>query len=356
MNWASLAPIALVPLAACMTFDGLTARQSAPMHDAGSRGNPGLPLDQGSADASVAGTPTPRSYTSYLSLNEAASVCAKAFQCPRLGASILYSISVPADAANFSACMTWIAGPLPPSHPGIQTQRDLLTCVAHAQTCAQAFACTIYEMIDQGDGRCTQSTPTKTSCLDSATVLDCAGGTLEHCGVAKYTPSSTCGVDPGDGNARCLLRQAAQACTTTAWQCSDTYVDRCAGTIRERWDCATLGLSCQMGPNGYDCDGFDAACKSLTMTCGVAMVRVCNPPYVVSYDCASLGGACSDSGNMVRCARSDDACGLADPDVNTCSGTNLNLCVGGERKSIDCATIGLRCVAGAPPQTAHCGG
>src|SRR5262249_45133954 len=139
---------------------------------------------------------------------------------------------------NFSACMTWLAGPLPPSHEGIGAQRDLLACVARATTCEAARACLIFELIASDDARCT--TPTTTYCLDGETVLDCAEGYVWHCGVGKYTPGATCATDT-DGTATCAIHEPSGTCTTAAG-CTGTYADYCDGTMRFRYDCATLGV------------------------------------------------------------------------------------------------------------------
>jgi hypothetical protein len=345
--------LAFVPLA-CTAFDGLSARR-APATSKGD--DAGATLDQGTGPeqaAREAGAPEAGgALVTYLAEDDAARACARTLECPNLAASITYSISVPLDAANYSACMTWLAGAIPPSHEGIGAQRDLLSCVARATTCAEASACLIFELIAPDDARCANRQGTS-RCLDSQTVLDCDDYVLWRCGVGHYAPGSSCAV-PTQGVATCAVAEASGTCTAPA-ECTGTYADHCDGTMRFRWDCATLGLSCALGEDGgVDCDGTDPACQNLGASCDGDRVRACNPPYVSVYDCAALGGTCSSSGSVVRCVHSDDACGPGDPDVNICNGTKLAACVGGERRTIDCASLGMKCVNGAPPTTAHCG-
>ena len=128
--WAGLASGAILVAAldaSCTTFDGLSASAA----DASATDASGLP---DVAEAGDAGPDLP----GFIPLLDAVKVCANALKCPNLAQSVIYSIDVPLDRANFSSCVSWLAGPLPPNRlvsPNIITE---LTCVSLETSCAEA--------------------------------------------------------------------------------------------------------------------------------------------------------------------------------------------------------------------------
>jgi hypothetical protein len=85
------------------------------------------------------------------------------------------------------------------------------------------------------------------------------------------------------------------------------------------------------------------------------MVEVCDGYDDSEFDCAALGGTCSAKGGSALCVRSDDVCSPFDSDVNVCAGTTVALCVGGRKQALDCASLGMTCIAGAGAESGHCG-
>src|SRR5579862_1039640 len=79
--------------------------------DAGDAGDDAAP-DVDAAD-------TGPSSGGYLSLADAARFCSRVFTCANLAASTQHSIGVPIDPNNYSACVSWLAGSLPPGRIGL---------------------------------------------------------------------------------------------------------------------------------------------------------------------------------------------------------------------------------------------
>src|SRR5207302_594903 len=84
-----------------------------------------------------------------------------------------YATGLPTDTGNYSACMTWLAGPIPDNHPGIDTQRDVLTCIARAGTCQTASACLAYDFLAPKDPRCADAGAGLQKCLSAEEALYC---------------------------------------------------------------------------------------------------------------------------------------------------------------------------------------
>src|SRR5262245_25348473 len=117
-------PAALLSIAACTVFDGVTlpdanSSSSSASTSSGSSGEGGssgtsstsTSSGGGAGGAGGAGGGQPAGSTLYLPLDDAAVVCSRAFTCPFLAQSIAVSLGVPADDTNFSQCLTWLAGP-----------------------------------------------------------------------------------------------------------------------------------------------------------------------------------------------------------------------------------------------------
>ena len=127
----------------CTEFNGVSAADDAspfPTYDGGDD------VDSAIQDGAPADGPLPGS--GYLSTSDAARACARIFGCPLLASSIVESIVVPADGQNFSLCMDWLAGPIPPDRVGLAEQTQALACVSKTATCQAAGACLQVELFD----------------------------------------------------------------------------------------------------------------------------------------------------------------------------------------------------------------
>jgi hypothetical protein len=342
---ASTLGVAAAP--SCTTFDGLTLPPDA---SAGDTGSSAAPDGQGGAEAGAG--------QAYLSLPEAARACSMIFQCPLLAPSILSSIAVPVDPVNYSLCMHWLAGGMPADRVGFTVQAQTFACMAQAQTCAQAGSCLSLEDVGASDPRCADAgADAADRCADDGgTVLRCAEGYVLHCGSAYYAPGSVC-LTGSDGTLWCALSAGCSMPTS----CIGTLFDYCALSLQESVNCAYDGYTCDVATNDDSglpyCNTGTLAkpCASAGTSCAGTVVEVCDGLEVSEFDCAALGGTCSSKSGPALCVRSDDQCTPFDPGINACSGSTLALCVGGRKQALDCASLGLACVAGAGAESAHCG-
>jgi hypothetical protein len=332
---------ALSAIAACTIFNNVSAQ----------------PTDGGTQDDVAVG---PDGGTlSFLDRDHAARACANAVSCTELGSSIYSSVSVPILGSNFSMCMDWLSGPLPPSRPGIQATGAILQCVANAATCSNALACLAYENLSMGDPRCADAGANY--CAENGTVtLDCADTYAIHCGNAYFGTGSSCLVG-SDKSAYCAV---SLNCTQSVPTCTGTVQTSCdlpSGELLAS-DCQITGHTCGIDPMSHaascldgtvaeeDCfsEGFSSACASPDVT-------VCDGNWVSRFHCADLGGTCSTNGGQAHCVRPGDACSPFDPDINVCTGTTISLCIGGQKTTYDCSRIQLSCHPGSAGQTPYCG-
>jgi hypothetical protein len=344
------AAIAVAAAASCTTFDGLTV----PAADGGGD----APFDAPGTDAPP---PTEASTAQgYLSLAEAARVCALVFKCPLLASSILTSAAVPVDQLNYSLCMQWLAGPIPPDRVGFPVQAQIFACMAQASTCAQAGSCLSVENLGPGDSRCADAgADAAERCADDGgTVLRCADGYVLHCGAAYYAPGSQCLV--GDDETHwCSL---STHCTVQP-SCIGPLLQYCGqgSNLTFSVDCAYEGYTCDVASNddsgSPNCNTGSLVdlCSTAGTSCTGAVVDVCDGFQISEFDCAALGGTCTATNGSARCTRSDDHCTPFDADVNVCSNNTLSLCVGGGKQQVDCASLGMTCVPGAGAESGHCG-
>lgn len=336
----------------CTTFDGV----SVPAVDASTGGDVVVdvaPHDAGpEAEAAAA--------QGYLTLAEAARVCTMVFQCPLLASSILTSVAVPVDPLNYSLCMHWLAGGIPPDRVGFGVQAQTFACMAQGQTCEQAGACLSLENVAQTDPRCADAGPDAAErCADDGgTVLRCADGYLLHCSSAYYAPGSAC-LTGGDGRHWCAI---STTCSVQV-SCIGTLLDYCAASsnLHESVNCSYDGYTCGVASNddsglpGCNTGSLVKPCSNAGATCAGAVVEVCDGYTDSEFDCAALGGTCSSQAGPALCVHAGDECTPYDPTVNVCSGSTIALCVGGRKQSLDCASLGLKCVPGAGAASPHCG-
>jgi hypothetical protein len=309
--------------------------------------------DTGSDAGSDAG-PT---QVSYLSVDDAARLCSLAFSCKELPATITSSTGVPIDSQNYSDCMTWLAGPIPPTRIGLQIQSAVLKCMAQATTCLAAATCGIIEQIPAGDPRCGDAGPDAAErCADNgATVLRCGSRFALHCNNPYYAPGNTC--LSGDGNKTfwCALEKN---CSITQG-CSGSVVEYCdVDALRNSINCAAIGTSCGVDPDAgnNECltEGQLQFCATLSSSCKGDSVEVCNGDKKSLFYCKDINGTCANPQGAARCVREGDRCTPFDLDVNVCNGTSLHLCVGGKLVDFDCAGIGFTCKAASGSVPAQC--
>ncbi len=329
----------------CTTFNGLEAASAV---DGGIV--VGSDAGDGAADAGVPG---------YLPVAKAAKVCSTIFACPELARSIVYSMAIPVDGLNYSLCVDWLAGPIPPSRVGFGLQASTLECVAKADTCEQAGACLWVEYLAPNDPRCADAGVPEAGdgvCTDDGgTLLRCTSHYALHCASSYYAPGATC-LQGSNNYTGCALEQNCTAVTS----CVGSVLTYCAiDNLKYSINCAYGGYGCGVNEqSGYPCIPPDPTvqCNIPGATrCDSDIVWVCDGLYESAFDCASMGASCSDTEGSARCVMPGSTCSPSDADINVCSGTSIDLCHGGRKSSFDCASIGRTCVPGAQGKSAHCG-
>ncbi len=342
-------------VASCTVFDGLVAgvdagatEDAAPVVEAGVDGGPDLSRN---------------TQPGYLSVADGVAFCSNAFSCPLLATSVEFSIDVPVDTKHFSSCVDWVSGPLPKNRVGRDTTATFLQCAANAKTCTAAAGCMWYELLDQSDGRCKTldagDAGTNGVCAEDGGALYFCNATspaIEHCTNGYYPAGFGCNLGK-DGISYC----AAPTCTGD--QCSGPFLTFCGATNKlfNGWNCNVGGFTCGFDAVGgfNDCltDGVLKRCSALNIECaGDAgdIVALCDSVYLSQYDCNVYGGKCERTGAFPRCTRPGATCTPADPDVDVCNGSTINLCVGGARVAFDCGSVGKTCTPAVAGHSASC--
>jgi hypothetical protein len=317
------------------------------------------PLADVTIDAVDAGSPS-----AFLDPADAARLCSLLFQCPHLDDAIALSIALPVDTPssplNFSACMDWVAGPIDPGRLGLAQQRALLAGVAAAGDCATAGAALPVQPA-ASTGTCgltcaTTSALATCSAAEGTFVLPCQPPYFGQTGACFATDAGALCVSTG----ACPAGLSCSADTTTLVDClapgNATSVSYdCTLTARQ---CAAItknGLADCVIPthNTAPCplhDARDACDGTSVLACAGGLTAQ------TEFDCSAVGRTCQVStAGDARCVSATDTCTPFDPDQNQCSGTAIQVCVGGAPSSFDCTSIGKSCVTGGPGQTAHCG-
>src|SRR4051812_10607487 len=278
------------------------------------------------------------SLPAYLSLEDAARVCSLSFRCPLLSTSITYSSGIPVDPTNYSDCMTWLAGPIPPSRVGFLLQQDMLHCMAKATTCVGATACAWDEQLATDDPRCAggdagADAGVPDRCDDNgATVLVCNSGFALHCGTAEYTPGSQC----RKGSDGILWCSDADTCNVPD-TCRGSVLDYCGYDsvamkttgLHFGIDCAAAGNSCGLDTDaGLDScltEGVYRPCVGIDAKCAGDVVEVCNGATVTLFKCAELDATCAVTQGPAQCVKSGAPCTPFDTAVNVCNGDKIHL-------------------------------
>jgi hypothetical protein len=311
-------------------------------------------VDSPSGEAEAAPADGPPAPLSYLDVQDGARLCALSFTCTQLYQSIVFSTGVPIDPNNFSLCMEWATGPIPPDREGFALQQGVLKCTSQATSCLQAGACQVFENLDMNDPRCAGSEGGVTCTDNGNTKLNCGGLFAEHCNNGMYTPGTTCQLG-ADGTRWCSVGPLDAGCPAVS-SCIGTLEDYCGlgDNLHARYNCSTLGNTCTFNEAGSPVCGTQP-CTTVAVSCTGTTVAVCDGNEISPFECASLGGSCAAKSGAYHCTRPNDACTPLDADVNQCTGTSVSLCIGGVKTSFDCMSIGKACLPGTLPQTGHCG-
>lgn len=299
-------------------------------------------------------------HSAYLSVNEAVRACRLVHDCPLLSAAIARSIGVPTSNTQLSACLSWLAGPLPETRFGLDAQGAMLECIAHADACAAALECAYVEPLSKVDQRCLGVVGDQ--CLATGVLLDCTTEIAERCRTPYHGAGSECQLGLS-GAGRCALSACVQDSAPPPRCTSGVYV-RCdpATNLRVAQDCNTVGLTCPEGAEGADAqcateDGVFPCDEPGTAVCAPdgARVRVCDGALASEFDCSAMDGRCSQEKAGGRCVRSIDSCTPDGTGIDVCQGNIISLCVGGERVSFDCTELGLSCIPASGQDGGRCG-
>ncbi|MGH7294666.1 MAG: hypothetical protein ACRELB_07030, partial [Polyangiaceae bacterium] len=233
-------------------------------------------------------------------------------------------------------------------------------CASAGTTCAGAGSCLSLENLVPGDPRCADAGADAAERCgdDGGTVYRCADGYLLHCGSAYYAPGSQC-VTGDDGTHWCAIGTNCSA----AASCIGTLFDYCGqgNNLHESVNCAYDGYTCDLASNddsglpGCNTGTLLEPCASAGTTCAGDVVEVCDGYDDSEFDCAALGQTCAAQAGPAICAGPGDACTPFDTDVDVCTGSSLSLCVGGKKESLDCTTLGMKCIGAAGAESGHCG-
>lgn len=341
-------------VASCTTFDGVGL---PPAQDASSDAGPDVRVAETGETGETSTGPS-----GYLSLEDAARLCSLVFQCPYLATSIIDSLAVPVDGLDYSLCMHWLAGPIPPDRVGLSLQSQAFSCMAAATTCAGAGSCLWDENVAPNDPRCADASlpdgSTDRCGDDGGAVYRCSSGYLLHCDSAFYAPGSHC-LTGADGTHWCALDTNC----TVQDSCLGTLNDFCGvpSNLHFGQNCAFDGYTCGLAVNddsglaGCFTGNMNDPCSSPGTSCSGTTLQVCDGVDESDFDCAALGGTCSTQGGAAICVHAGDTCTPFDDGENQCNGSSISLCIGGRPTTLDCASIGKACVPASGPTSGHCG-
>ncbi len=362
--------VGLLGFAACTTFSGLTV----PVDGGTTTGDSSLPPVDAKPPPNDAPPPNEAGdagpvLPTFLSLDDAARVCARLDKCPVLGKSITYSVAVALDPVNYSLCMDTLAGPIPSTHVGTALQSATLGCVAKGTTCITAAACLSQEFLDTTDTRCNKIPKDAGADANPGAYQYCDTDAqalvrcdpqytfdILHCATGFFGPAATCQLTP-DGTRTCV---SGVDCPTTA--CAGNNLNYCSASgVHVVTNCASLGQVCgkdvTIDGGDFECLTSDRlkTCTAAGSDCDNRIVSICDGFDRAEFDCQSLGGTCTKSAGTARCQRPSDECVPEDPKINVCTGTKISLCVGGKSTTYDCASVGLGCIAGTSSLSGRCG-
>jgi hypothetical protein len=345
------APGALVVAALLVLAGSCTAFDNVPPPFAKTPGDGGVD----SGDASDAGP----AFTApgFLSLTEAAKLCSRLIACNGLGLSLTQDFRIPLNGAGYSYCVTQLATTFEPNRLGAGLVSTTLRKIVDLgdSSCQLSFNELEDQELPSGDALCAGPdavTPPNGHCIDAKTMLWCESrggvGTLTHCGKPSGGPTESCVTI--DGGALCSPGGLCPAATCEG-NTLKGYLETADGTryCREV-DCSAIGLRCVVDAfDNVGCASSDKATGTANNAGGfcegdVYLARAYL--YEGRIDCSALGARCISRRMLALCAFENAECSPFDPSVDRCKAGSdvVELCVGGRRTELDCASIGKRCL------------
>jgi hypothetical protein len=191
---------------------------------------------------------------------------------------------------------------------------------------------------------------TSTTCTDADT--KCVGSFAHNCITSvdlqtrldcSKVPGTTCTLLTASGATQAACSTGAACTTPPYYTCSGSTSLYCfGGKQMVLGDCqAGQALPCRDG----QCAGPGEPCVKDTSVCeGTDTIAFCVAGYRLRLKCSALGPgfACVAAGKTGARCEQGKAC---DPDAakgtETCSGTKLTVCNGGQPTQVDCAALGF---------------
>ncbi len=231
---------------------------------------------------------------------------------------------------------------------GTQTLTTVEACTYGATSCTWVDECLERGYIEKAAAN--------EFCDPSVSDWACDGNFAVYCGGSDYAFNIDCSALGGtctpyplgatdSGIAACALNDTnGGGCEDPAgeFHCEGNVRYECIGGIKYGGDCTASDATCVESEQGGD-----AYCLDSTTSCENRGASVCSDStlnsclqdgYSVAFDCAAAGLSCAEEGYCLApgCTSDDaDAC------VESCSGTSLQVCVGGSPMLIDCNTLGF---------------
>jgi hypothetical protein len=306
------------------------------------------------ADAGAASPEAGPAIPGLLSLDDAVRVCTQVLACPStLAFSIQGSYALSMDPTNFAACVDTLAGPIDPARLDAHTV-TALQCIASAKSCDAAAICNFYQIDAPPSADCAGMAVGGIYCIrDGGALVACestADSTTVDCTNPNFWPPGAYCHPFGFGRALCAPDTPCPSSTT----CTGGVVDECVdGGIHHVLDCALSGEPCV---EDVGCTAT-ATCNSPSdTTCDGSAEEVCALGTMTTLECATVGGRCIKSNTTTACARDGDTCSVFDdPHAERCTdATHISLCVGGHDITYDCSAVGLRCAHAAAVSSSAC--
>lgn len=364
--------IGLFAVASCVAAVACTAFDDVPLPNRGVL-EAGVPATDAPETAADSGVPAALPGDGFVTEAEAIRACTVIAACPFLAESIVRSLRVavaeavvpeafgehPDSDQSFSFCVEQLSRSFEPQRPGRDTVAAVMRKIAVATSCREAGKNLHLDLLPPGDPRCPLGADAAApTCLDDVTALSCdpTMPLLWHCAAPPGLPSGTCmTIDAGaSGFGGCILPDGVcPACDgPVLTSCAMAPVGNTA--YRSRNDCSAIGLECAINPGNAEigCAGPDHVIRSDlyffpgTYCQGTKLV-LSNAEYAGIFDCASIGAVCAETNGAAVCSMPEAACTPFSAGANTCQGSKIHLCVGGQWRDVECA-LGCEVPDGSP--------
>jgi hypothetical protein len=255
---------------------------------------------------------------------------------PKLVAGCVHRASCdPLSTYTISACLSYTT----------QGRTEQEFCTAGATSCAAIDSCLGRGIVGVGE--------VANLCESAVGDWACEGDVAVFCGGADFAyhfdcsqTGGTCMPYPADATDTSMVPCAVGGGTPCdespgEFHCDGNTRYECIGNVQYGWDCTYRGGTC------VDPDDSDAYCRDSVTECSDPGVSSCSDGilttcaldgYELQSDCSLTGLTCSDQDYCLA-----PGCEPADADLcnESCSGTSLQLCVGGAPVLIDCMAFGF---------------